>query len=134
MRFRLALLGVVLGGCGPSLQLVDANGVVLRECRDVEYATTPSARQQGLGARTSLTPDQALVLRYPVVDEACITNAPVGFPIATLFVDAAGAVIAVERFEARESKARCHPGVLDVVEVDATLPDGVSAVRGLRAP
>jgi uncharacterized membrane protein (UPF0127 family) len=103
------------------VRFFDAQGRVLRECTEVELATSPEARQQGLGGRQALSKNQVLVLRYPVVDEACITNSPVAFPIAAVFADADGGVVAVERFEAREAKARCNRGVLDVFEVEATL-------------
>ncbi len=124
-------VAALLWGCGPPVRLLDAKGGVLRECTSVDYATTPEARQLGLGKHAPLDQTQLLVLRYPVVDEACITNGPVSFPIVALFVDGAGGVLAVERFAAKESAPRCHRGVADVLELEASLPDGVVSVTGL---
>lgn len=107
------------------MRFFSADGSVLRECTEVELATTPDERRVGLTGHAPLTAKQVMVLRYPVVDEACITNGSVSFPITATFVRADGGVVATERFAANEAPARCHPGVLDVYETDATLPDGV---------
>lgn len=109
------------------MRFFSADGMVLRECTEVELATTPDQRRIGLTGHAPLTPKQVMVLRYPVVDEACITNGSVSFPITATFVRADGGV-ATERFEANDAPARCHPGVLDVYETDATLPNGVVRV------
>ncbi len=110
------------------MRFFSADGTVLRECTEVELATTPDQRRLGLTGHAPLTPKQVMVLRYPVVDEACITNGSVSFPITATFVRADGGVVATERFGANDAPARCHPGVLDVYETDATLPDGVVRV------
>ena len=129
-------LVVLLLGCGGStpVRFFGSDGALLRECTQVEEATTPDARRLGLSGRAPLTPREVLVLRYPVVDEACITNGSVGFAITATFVDADGGVVGTERFAANESAARCHRGVLDVYETDVTLADGVTRVSSSRRP
>lgn len=127
---------LLLVGCGggASVRFSGADGSVLRECTQVEEATTPDARRLGLSGHPPLTARQVLVLRYPVVDDACITNGSVEFAITATFVDADGGVVGTERFAANESTARCHPGVLDVYETDDSLPTGVVRVVSSRAP
>lgn len=122
-RLALWLLPPVLAACSPSsgeVDLVRADGSVVRRFTHVEHAVTPEARAQGLGGHAPLGPDDAMVLDYPVVDQACITNAPVSFPIAAVFAAADGTIVGVESFGANDARTPCHDGVLTVVEVDAS--------------
>ncbi len=123
LRRRALWLSLGLCACSPSsgeVDLVAADGAVVRAFTHVEHATTPEARAQGLGGHAPLGPDDAMVLDYPVVDRACITNAPVGFPITAVFAAQDGRIVGVESFAANDARTPCHDGVLTVVETDTS--------------
>jgi len=107
--------------CGPtppSLELVRADGAVARAFDGVERATTPEARAQGLVGHAGLGPSDAMVLEYPVVDTACITNAHVTFPIVAVYVAQDGTIVATEPLAAHATSTPCHDAVRWVVEID----------------
>jgi uncharacterized membrane protein (UPF0127 family) len=119
------LVALALAACaadapaGPRVDLLRADGSLVRELLSVERVDTPDGRARGLIGHVPLGPDGALVLDYPVVDQACITNAEVEFPITVVFAAAGGAVRAVESLAAHDARAPCHDGVLTVVELAA---------------
>lgn len=122
-RARTVLLGLALAGCGgdrrPALVLLREDGAVVRRFERVAFASLPDERARGLSGRPApLAFDEALVLEFPVVDEACVTNAAVGFPITALFVDERHAVLAAEPLGAADARAPCHAGTLRVIEID----------------
>jgi len=118
---RVAAAAVLLAACGGSeVDLVGPDGAVVHAYTNVEYATTPDARAQGLVGHAALGPSDAMVLEYPVVDQACITNAQVDFAITAIFVDANGTIVAVDSLAAHDALIPCHDGVLDVVETDSS--------------
>jgi uncharacterized membrane protein (UPF0127 family) len=120
VRARYAVVAVFLLGCGaPEVDLVGGSGDVVHAYTNVAFAETPDARQQGLVGHAPLGPDEAMMLDYPVVDQACITNAEVDFPITAIFVDGAGGIVAVEPLDAHDARIPCHDGVLRVLETDA---------------
>lgn len=80
---------------------------------------TPDERARGLVGHAPLGPDEAMLLDYPVVDQACITNAEVDFPITAIFVAASGDIVGVEPLAAHDARIPCHDGVLRVLETDA---------------
>ena len=111
-----ALLAACSGG---EVDLLGPDGAVVHAYTNVTYATTPDARAQGLVGHAALGPNDAMVLEYPVVDQACITNAQVDFAITAIFVDGSGEIVAVDSLAAHDTLVPCHDGVLDVVETDA---------------
>lgn len=121
---RLSLILSLLSAtaCSPSsgeVDLVGASGVVQRRFTQVEHAATPDTRARGLTGHAPLGADDAMVLDYPLVDQACITNEAVSFPITVIFADAKGAIVGVESLAGGDTRVPCHDGVLTVVEVDA---------------
>lgn len=117
---KLALALVVLCGCAsPEVDLATSNGAVVHAYTAVAFAATPDARARGLVGHAPLAPDEAMMLDYPVVDQACITNAEVDFPITAIFVDASGGIVGVEPLAAHDARIPCHDGVLRVLETDA---------------
>lgn len=122
-----AFLALLFGaGCGPVVVFFDAQGAELRAFHSVTVADTPSARARGVIGRSALGADDAMLLRYPVVDEACITNAQVDFPLTAVFVRADGGVIASEALAAHDARVPCHGDTLTVVEVDEAGVPGAS--------
>ncbi|MCA9516306.1 MAG: DUF192 domain-containing protein [Myxococcales bacterium] len=81
-----------------------------------QIARTEAARRAGL-AGVALGDGEVLVIEFPVVGEACIHNAPVGYAIDAAFVDGEGAVTRVLRgVPARDEALVCEPIVARVVE------------------
>jgi uncharacterized membrane protein (UPF0127 family) len=121
VRRAVVAFSALLGACaaGPEVDLVGDGGAVVHAYTDVAFADTPEARAQGLVGHAPLGPDQAMMLDYPVVDQACITNASVDFPITAVFVDDAGGIVAVESLAAHDARIPCHDGVFRVLETDA---------------
>jgi uncharacterized membrane protein (UPF0127 family) len=118
---RIALAAAMLAACGGGeVDLVGPDGAVVHAYTNVEYATTPDTRAQGLVGHAALGPSDAMVLEYPVVDQACITNAQVDFAITAIFVDGSGKIVGVDSLAAHDANIPCHDGVLDVVETDAS--------------
>jgi len=111
------LLACACGG-SPEVDLV-GGGSVVHAYTNVAFAETPDAREQGLIGHAPLGPGDAMMLDYPVVDQACITNEEVDFPITAIFVDASGGIVGVEPLEAHDTRIPCHDGVLRVLETDA---------------
>ena len=123
----LAVLAVVLAGCASPEVDLTAGGAIVHAYTNVAFAETPDARAQGLIGRAPLAPDEAMMLDYPVVDQACITNADVDFPISAIYIDSNGGIVAVESFAAHDARIPCHDGVLRVLETDAS---GAALARG----
>jgi uncharacterized membrane protein (UPF0127 family) len=122
---RALALAAALAGCageeaGARVELRGAGGAVVGSFAVVARLDTPEGRARGLVGRAPLGPDEALVLDYPVVDEACVTNAEVGSPITVVFAGADGAVRGVESLAAHDARVPCRPAVLTVVELAAT--------------
>ncbi len=134
--FALPLVVAACGGDGAGdgarVELERADGSVLRAFTDVARAATPEDRARGLVGRGPLTRDAAMVLDYPVVDEACITNAEVDFPITAVFVTTDGAVRGVESLAAHDARVPCHEGVITVVEADADARADAAAAARVR--
>jgi len=118
---RLAALALLsLGACAaPEVDLTDA-GTVVHAYTSVSFADTPEARAHGLVGHAPLGPDEAMMLDYPVVDQACITNADVEFPITAIYIDSSGGIVAAESLAAHDARIPCHDGVLRVLETDAS--------------
>ena len=117
MRIAAALL---LASCAsPEVDLVAQGGAVVHAYTNVTFADDETARATGLVGHAPLAPDEAMMLDYPIVDQACITNEEVDFPIAAIFVDASGGIVAVESLDAHDARIPCHDGVLRVLETDA---------------
>ena len=114
----LALLALCACG-GPEVELADA-GAVVHAYTSVSFADTPEARAHGLVGHAPLDADEAMMLDYPVVDQACITNADVDFPISVIYIDSSGGIVAIESLAAHDTRIPCHDGVLRVLETDAT--------------
>mgnify|MGYP001551094349 FL=1 len=123
----LAVLAVVLAGCASPEVDLTAGGAIVHAYTNVAFAETPDARAQGLIGRAPLAPDEAMMLDYPVVDQACITNADVDFPISAIYIDSNGGIVAVESLAAHDARIPCHDGVLRVLETDAS---GAALARG----
>jgi len=126
------MAAALLAACGGgAVDLVGTDGAVTHAYTHVEYATTPDARAQGLAGHAALGPNDAMVLEYPVVDQACITNAQVDFAITAIFVDGSGKIVGVDSLAAHDARVPCHDGVLDVLETDssgATFATGAARV------
>ncbi len=123
----------VLAACsGAEVDLVGPDSAVVHAYTNVEYATTPDARAQGLIGHAALGPNDAMVLEYPVVDQACITNAPVDFAITAIFVDGSGKIVGVDSLAAHDTNVPCHDGVLDVVETDTSGATYAAAAASVR--
>jgi len=120
-RARLAFALLACAGCGlpPSVDLLAGDGRVVRTFDAIERVSTPEGRAKGLVGHAPLGPREAMVLDYPVVDAACITNAQVDFPIVAVFVASDGAIVAAEALTAHDARVPCHDGVLRVVEIDS---------------
>ena len=116
----LVAFAVILCGCASPQVDLTAGGATVHAYTNVSFAETPDARAQGLIGRAPLGPDEAMMLDYPVVDQACITNAEVDFPISAIYIDASGGIVAVESLAARDARIPCHDGVLRVLETDAS--------------
>ncbi len=115
------MAAALLAACsGREVDLVGPDGAVVHAYTTVEYATTPDARALGLIGHTALGPSDAMVLEYPVVDQACVTNAQVDCAITAIFVDGSGKIVAVDSLAAHDANIPCHGGVLDVVETDTS--------------
>lgn len=125
-----ALLGL-LSSCASdppeSLRLARADGTTLRVFDDVSHARESDTRARGLSGAPALADDQAMVLDFPVVDEACITNRDVAFGIVAIYAGPAGEVLAVESFSAHDARIVCHDGVLTVVELGGGAASAASA-------
>lgn len=86
----------------------------------VEIARTEVERRTGLSDRDALAVGEGLVIEFPLEGEACITNAPVVFPIDVVFADETGAVVAVERaLAAGDPGSYCYTPVRRALEVSA---------------
>lgn len=117
---KLALFALLLCSCAsPEVDLVGGDGAVVHAYTNVAFADTSDARATGLVGHAPLGPDEAMMLDYPVVDQACITNAEVDFPITAVFVGASGGIVAVESLAAHDQRIPCHDAVLRVLETDA---------------
>jgi uncharacterized membrane protein (UPF0127 family) len=89
--------------------------------------TTAADRARGLIGRDELSDREALWLEWPTDVEACIHNSGVTFAIDVLFVDSAGAIVAIERgVAAGDGAARCRRGVRHVLELRAQAAASVS--------
>lgn len=67
-------------------------GVSLR----LEYATTTEARERGLGGRTSLDPDQAMLFVFPEDDYFGFWMNDMLIPIDIFWLNAQGQVVSIE--------------------------------------
>ena len=120
MKTLAVAFAVILAGCAsPEVDLASSDGAVVHAYTTVTFADTPDARAQGLVGHAPLGPNEAMLLDYPVVDQACITNADVDFPISAIFVDESGGIVGVESLSAHDTRIPCHDGVLRVLETDA---------------
>ena len=116
------LLGLTLSlvvGCDDAA-MVELRGPLdeLRLRMHVDLARTADERRVGLVGRAGLSPDEGLLLEFPVEGEVCIQNAFVTFAIDVVFVDADSRVVAVEAgVPAGDTRARCHAPVNSVLEL-----------------
>jgi len=132
MRFRLSLClfaaAYAVAGCecpgGVRAVIVDADGAPrLEVCAGL--AETAEERMLGLMGMT-LDAEEGLLLRFPVEGEICITNSGVMLDLDLVWVDASGAVTAVERdVPAEDATLRCHLPAQDVLEVRAGIAASV---------
>jgi uncharacterized membrane protein (UPF0127 family) len=113
-------LALLVSCASTSVDIISPNGEVIHAYGNVTIASTPDERAQGLVGHAPLDDDEAMVLAYPNVDQACITNADVDFPITAIFVAANETIVAVESLDAHDARIPCHDAVLDVIEVDAS--------------
>lgn len=68
-------------------------GVSLR----LEYATTTAAREFGLGGRTSIAPDEAMLFVFPVDDLYGFWMNDMLIPIDIFWLDSQGQVVSIEQ-------------------------------------
>jgi uncharacterized membrane protein (UPF0127 family) len=117
---KLVALALLLCACGgPEVDLADG-GSVVHAYTNVAFAETPEARAHGLVGHAPLGAGDAMMLDFPVVDQACITNAAVDFPISAIYIDSNGGIVGVESLAAHDERIPCHDGVLRVLETNAS--------------
>jgi len=128
MRPVLLVLLVATAACddGRIEVSVERDGVSVLEVR-AERAITADERRRGLRGHPGLGERDGLLIELPVVTEVCIVNGGVGFAIDAVHADGDGVIVAVERaIAAGDEQARCHDGVLDVLETAAGVAGDVA--------
>ncbi|MEL6543211.1 MAG: DUF192 domain-containing protein, partial [Myxococcota bacterium] len=75
-----------------------------------------AGHREGLSAFAPLDPGQGLVLAWEVPQRICIWNQPVSYAIDVAFLAADRTVLAIEQFDAEESRSRCYDAVIEVLE------------------
>ncbi len=83
---------------------------------EVDVVDDGSGRSAGLSAFAPLDEAQGLVLAWSSPTRVCIWNRPVNYPIDVAYVDGTNAIVAIEQFEAFDTRSRCHGSVLFVLE------------------
>ncbi len=109
-----------VSGCAPCapLEIERAGRVLTSFC--VERAVTEIERREGLTNHPPLEPSEGLLIVFPVTGEACITNAPVLFPIDIAFIDEEGVITRLDRsVPAGDAELRCATTVASVLETSA---------------
>lgn len=110
---------LLLASCGSSEPPCDEQ-LVVEDGRSLcaRVATGGAALKKGLRGAATLGPNDALVLRYPVPSEACITMEGVDQPLDAWFLDGDRRVIRTAcALEAGAKTAVCQRGTSEVLEM-----------------